>query len=894
MALRNFLKLSAIASALVLAGCGGGDINIETGSGGDNGGGVTPPPASVCPSFATQGTALAGVTTPVCEVKGTITSDVTLTADIAWALSGKVTVGNDNANSATLTIQPGTKVFGKSGADYLVIARGSKIQAVGTASNPIVMTSVNDMLGLSNDESAGQWGGLVLLGKAPTNKCNQADLANCKVEAEGEAGPYGGANPDDSSGALKYVQVRYAGFEVIPDNELNGITFAGVGRGTVVDYIQVHNNVDDGVEFFGGTVDLKHVVLTGNRDDSLDWADGWTGRMQHVLIRHNPNNTKANRGIEADNQSSNFTATPISKPQISNLTIIGNNFDGDDDSEGILLRAGTSAELYNIIVTGPEKMGECFEINTTETANFANNGDLVFRNSIIDCAEPFANIKDSAGNVTFNAKTWFESQPNNLVGDALLGGYVPASNSPALANGYNVSNNVNGWFDDVNYIGAFDGTTDWTKGWTTALHTTDGVNLKSCPAGTTETSSLTGRLNCQLTGDITSNVTLAAGADYVLSGRVRVGNDNKNNATLTIQPGVTIYGKSGADFLAVTRGSKLVAEGTAANPITMTSVQDVIGSPTGPGQWGGLVLLGNAPSNKCDQANLANCQVEAEGEAGPYGGPNSADSSGSLNYVIVKHAGFEVIPDNELNGITFAGVGSGTKCANIQVHQNLDDGVEFFGGSVSCKNVVLTANGDDNVDWTDGWNGKMQFVLIKHAADNAKANRGIEGDNQSTNFTATPISNPVIANMTIIGNTFDGTDDSEGVLLRAGTNAQLANFVIAGPAGMGECLEIESAPSQALAAAGTLTMTNSVIACPTEAVKGSVATGLTTQAWFLGQTANKLAATQGDVLKGIFTIDTTPAKDMKAVDAFFETTNFVGAVSESNDWTKGWAVGLND
>jgi hypothetical protein len=184
--------------------------------------------------------------------------------------------------------------------------------------------------------------------------------------------------------------------------------------------------------------------------------------------------------------------------------------------------------------------------------------------------------------------------------------------------------------------------------------------------------------------------------------------------------------------------------------------------------------------------------------------------------------------------------------------------------------------------------------LVKHAADNAKANRGIEGDNQSTNFTATPISNPVIANMTIIGNTFDGTDDSEGVLLRAGTNAQLANFVIAGPAGMGECLEIESAPSQALAAAGTLTMTNSVIACPTEAVKGSVATGLTTQAWFLGQTANKLAATQGDVLKGIFTIDTTPAKDMKAADAFFETTNFVGAVSESNDWTKGWAVGLND
>lgn len=893
MALRNLVKLSAIASALVLAGCGGGDINIETGNGGNNGGTTPPPAVSACPSFATQAAALAGVTTPVCEIKGTITADTTLTSDIAWALSGKVTVGNDNANSATLTIQPGTKVFGKSGADYLVIARGSKIQAVGTASNPIIMTSVNDMLGLSNDESTGQWGGLVLLGKAPTNKCSQADLANCKVEAEGEAGPYGGSNPDDSSGALKYVQVRYAGFEVIPDNELNGITFAGVGRGTTVEYIQVHNNVDDGIEFFGGTVDAKYVVLTGNRDDSLDWADGWTGRMQHVLIRQNPNNTKANRGIEADNQSGNFTATPISKPKIANLTIIGNNFDGDDDSEGILLRAGTSAELYNVIVTGPEKMGECFEINTTETANFANSGDLVFRNSIIDCAEPFANIKDSAGNVTFDAKTWFESQPNNLVGDALLGGYIPAPNSPALANGYNVSNNVDGWFDSVNYIGAFDGTTDWTKGWTTSLHKIDGVNLTSCPAGTTETSSLTGRLNCQLTGDISSNVTLAAGADYVLSGRVRVGVDNTTSATLTIQPGVTIYGKSGADFLVVTRGSKIIADGTAANPIVMTSVQDVIGSPTAAGQWGGLVLLGKAPTNKCNQADLANCKVEAEGEAGPYGGSNATDSSGKLNYVIVKHAGFEVIPDNELNGITFAGVGSGTECSNIQVHQNVDDGVEFFGGSVNCKNIVLTANGDDSVDWADGWNGKLQFVLVKHAADNAKANRGIEGDNQSGNFTAQPISNPIIANMTIIGNTFDGTDDSEGVLLRAGTKAQLANFVIAGPAGMGECLEIESAESQAAAVAGTLTMTNSVIACPTEAVKGNVATGVTTQSWFLGQTANKLAATQADVLKGIFTIDATPAKDMKTVDTFFDTVNFVGAVSESNNWTAGWAVGLD-
>lgn len=894
MALRKLLKLSAIASALALAGCGG-DLVVNTGgtdNGGGNGGGGNPPPVtSVCPAFATAGESLAGVDLPVCEISGTMTSDTRLSNNIAWALSGKVTVGNDNTNSATLTIEPGTFVFGKSGADYLVIARGSKIQAIGTATNPIVMTSVNDMLGLSDQDSHAEWGGLVILGNAPSNKCDQANLASCQIQAEGEAGPYGGANPEDDSGALRYVQVRYAGFEVIPDNELNGITFAGVGRGTDVEYIQVHNNLDDGIEFFGGTVDAKYVVLTGNRDDSLDWADGWTGRMQHVLIMHNQNNSKANRGIEADNQSGNFTAEPVSKPRIANMTIIGNSFDGDDDSEGILLRAGTAGELYNVIVTGPAGMGECFEINSDESVANAQNGEIIFRNSLIDCTEPFKNTVDATGNVTLNAETWFRAQPGNIVGDALLGGYIPAPNSPALGNGYNVANNVDPWFDNVTYIGAFNGTTDWTEDWTFGLHASD--DLASCPAGTTEVNSLTGRINCQLSGDIIANVTLAAGADYVLSGRVRVGQDNRNNATLSIAPGVTIYGKSGADFLVVTRGSKINANGTAANPITMTSVQDVIGSPTAAGQWGGLVLLGNAPTNKCDQANLAACEIQAEGDAGPYGGANNNDNSGVLNYLVVKHAGFEVIPDNELNGITFAGVGSATQCSNIQVHQNVDDGIEMFGGSVNCKNVVLTANGDDSVDWADGWSGKLQFVLVKHAADGAKANRGIEADNQSGNFTATPVSNPTIANMTIIGNSFDGDDDSEGILLRAGTNAQLANFVVTGPAGMGECLEFDSNETKALAAAGSLTMTHSVIACP-EPFKGDLGNGTTTAQWFLAQSGNSVAANQAAVLNGIYTIDATTAKDMSAVNSFFDAVNFIGAVEAGNDWTAGWTVGLED
>lgn len=902
MVFGKLLKLSAISTALFLAGCGGGDIVLNTGSGNNNNGGTTDPtnptnPVSKCPSFAKEGSAVGGISKTICEVAGTLTADATLTADKVWALSGKVAVGNDNANSAVLTIEPGTTVFGKSGADFLVVSRGSQIRAVGSANAPIVFTSVNDMIGTANDTSAGQWGGIVILGKAPTNKCDAAALASCKIEAEGNAGPYGGDKPNDNSGILKFVQVKYAGYEVVKDNELNGITFAGVGNGTVVDYVQVHNNSDDGVEFFGGTVDLKHLVLTGNRDDSLDWADGWTGRVQHVLIRHNPNNLEANRGIEADNQSSKFDATPLSNPRLSNVTIIGNTFkSAAADSEGILLRAGTAGEFYNTIVTGPKGMGECFEIETPESVGHANSGKIVFRNSIIHCSEPFKSPKDANGNTLLNVQNWFLAQPDNSVADPLLGGYMPAATSPALGKGYNVQNNLDPWFDTVDYIGAFDGKSDWTKGWTFGLHAANNA-ISSCPTGTTEVASLTGKLNCEVKGTLTSNVRLQAGADYVLSGKVTVGNDNAQSATLTVDAGVTVYGKSGADYLVIARGSKIMAEGSPTAPIVFTSLQDVIGSATRAGQWGGMVVLGNAPSNKCDQA-ATSCSIEAEGNAGPYGGYKADDNSGVLKYVQIRYAGYEVLKDNELNGLTLAGVGSNTVVDHVQVHKNLDDGLELFGGTVNLKYIALTGNEDDSLDWTDGWNGKVQFVLVKHDAANTVANRGIEADNQSTNFSATPLSEPTIANMTILGNTFKSADmDSEGVLLRAGTSAKLHNFVISGPktdtGAMGECLEIESAQSQGLAASGRLVMTNSVIGCP-EPFKGSVSATVTVKQWFEGQAGNKAVATQAEALSGLYTVPgVTEAKDMSTVDSFFTKTSFVGAMDAANDWTKGWTIGLN-
>jgi hypothetical protein len=249
-----------------------------------------------------------------------------------------------------------------------------------------------------------------------------------------------------------------------------------------------------------------------------------------------------------------------------------------------------------------------------------------------------------------------------------------------------------------------------------------------------------------------------------------------------------VFGEQGDDFLVVRRGSMIEANGTASAPITFTSVQDLIGDETGIGQWGGIVLLGNAPTNLCNtgddsdtsDAELAACGVAAEGDAGLYGGNNPADSTGSLRYVVVKHAGRALAAGDELNGISFAGIGSGTKVEYIQVHQNLDDGIEFFGGTVSVRNVVLTDIGDDSLDWSFGWTGNAQNVYIQQSA--AGGDNAIEADNNEDNPAWLPLTKPTISNVTIVG-----ADTTNGVRLRNGTAGNIRNLVVTAGEGYSNC-----------------------------------------------------------------------------------------------------------
>ncbi|WP_291516243.1 hypothetical protein [Bdellovibrio sp. ArHS] len=390
-----------------------------------------------------------------CELKGTyLSSTVRLTSQYEYIINGGVFIGDDNSNSSKLVIEPGVVVRGLPGS-FISIMRGSKIEAVGTADQPIRFTSIKE-----TGRKRGEWGGLVLNGNAPINACKITGSSVCEAMSEGikeREVKFGGANPQDNSGILKYVIVEYVGYPIAPDNELNGITFNGVGSDTEVDYIQVHMSSDDGIEFFGGTVNAKHVVLSGNEDDSMDWDFGWNGKMQFVLI--NQGSDKVDNGIEADNLASPMNATPRSNPIISNMTLLGSA----QSSYGMLLRRGTGAQLSNVIVSGFSKA--CIDIDDAETfknAAINQNGvlqatGLTMQHSILSCNKPFENENGDL----FATQDWYAAQAGNLVTNPLLTGWMPETNSPALGNGTMLEDF---FFEPVDYIGAF-GSDDWTQGW---------------------------------------------------------------------------------------------------------------------------------------------------------------------------------------------------------------------------------------------------------------------------------------------------------------------------------------------------------------------------------------------------------------------------------------------
>ncbi len=409
---------------------------------------------TTCP---TGTTALAGATA-TCVLSGTLAGDVRLTNNATYLIDGKVNVGTA-LNAATqapanLTIDAGTVLRGRGGSsDYMVVQPGSKIFANGTANAPIIFDGPTN--------TPGSWAGLFIAGKAPVNR---AATPGGSIGFEADLNIlFGGADANDSSGVLRYVQIRNAGQTIAPNAELNSLTLGGVGAGTVIDYVHAQNGTDDTFEMFGGTVNAKHLVATGHDDDNLDFDFGYRGKIQYVYIKQDAAGLDTNdgRGIESDNAPSNgnFDALPRTQPLVANVTVVGAG-----GIEGMRLRRGSSGRYFHSVIGG-NFTSSCLRIQDAATYTAIQPSPTTITGSHVACATNFRD-DSTVTNPPTTVAAWYNAGANNSSGadiNAVLDGRFPRAGQLAVP----ALNTGDSFFDPTTYKGAFSSTSDdWTANWT--------------------------------------------------------------------------------------------------------------------------------------------------------------------------------------------------------------------------------------------------------------------------------------------------------------------------------------------------------------------------------------------------------------------------------------------
>ncbi len=411
-------------------------------------------------------------------ITGTIESSVTLPKG-KYTLRGYVYV----ANGSTLTFAPGTIVVSDSvqkGA--LIIEKGAKLFAEGTQAEPIIFTSGRPVA----TRQPGDWGGIVMLGNAPTNRSTPPVIEG------GISRTYGGTVANDNSGALRYVRIEFAGIAADPNSEINGLTLGGVGSGTILENIQVSYGNDDAYEFFGGTVNAKNIIALATADDDFDFDFGYTGNIQFGIALRDPNFVDpgdAANGVECDNDGTGTNALPVTKPVLSNFTWVGPN--NQPASNGSVLgrhnfnmrwRRATRFEVHNSILMCYNLGGLSLESDSTGQA--FKDGRSVFSSNLLHAvkdpylipvssgvpavkpeiitAAQMKTIAEGKGTITYTDYNMIGlTAPLNLTAP----NFTPAAGSPALS-GSNFSG-LPSFFSQTSYRGAVGGgTTNWLTGWT--------------------------------------------------------------------------------------------------------------------------------------------------------------------------------------------------------------------------------------------------------------------------------------------------------------------------------------------------------------------------------------------------------------------------------------------
>ncbi|HEX4875553.1 MAG TPA: hypothetical protein VFV31_02705 [Chitinophagaceae bacterium] len=415
-------------------------------------------------------------------LSGTYKRNITLTSGNTYLLDGLVYIDSGYA----ITIQPGTTLQGRKGTNSsLIIKRGAKIFAVGTPAQPIVFTSSAP----EGQKRLGDWGGLVILGKARNN--GSYNGVNGVMEIEGGInnangdGLHGGNNDDDNSGIVKYVRLEFGGYPFQPDREINGLTCGSVGRGTEIDFVQVSYCNDDAYEFFGGTVNAKHLISFRNLDDDFDTDNGYRGKIQFgIAVRDTAIADGAaggaSNGFETDNDGSGSAVQPFTAPVFSNMTIIGPLFTPSTTiaapfRRGAHIRRNSRMSLFNSVIMGWPSAGAGVLIDGTTTEANAANNDLEMANNIIAGCPTALRVNTGS---TFNISSWFNDavKGNNIlttntdVSLVSFNSYTgfnpsPAAGSPLLG-GASFSSTKLAGMQTVSYRGAVGSGDNWWQGWT--------------------------------------------------------------------------------------------------------------------------------------------------------------------------------------------------------------------------------------------------------------------------------------------------------------------------------------------------------------------------------------------------------------------------------------------